>query len=340
MIINGILENEGEPAVVDGANQRPYYLRLSVTEACKYRCPYCQPTAPSSCTPNSRLLKPHQIGELIGLMGASGVTKVRLTGGEPLQRPDILEIVDEISRVPEIQEIALTTNGGELANYAGALKRAGLGRVNVHIDSLKPERYTELSGGFELAPALAGVRAALKAGLGPVKLNVVLIKGVNDDELIDFCEFAISEGVIVRFIELMHTGPSQPYVDQHFMTAESARQKIMEHYQLTPQFEDRGRNPARQYDLNGGQGVIGFISSESEPFCDGCNRLRITADGTLLHCLYEAVGISLLPVLFDSNVGQKERIDFIEHAIGRKRSHHPVLGQAGKRLFSMASIGG
>ncbi|MEW6775078.1 MAG: GTP 3',8-cyclase MoaA [Bdellovibrionota bacterium] len=327
---------DGEAAV-----KKTWYLRLSITDGCAFRCPYCQPGGVAAgAAARGHLLAPSEIERTARALAGLGATRVRLTGGEPLSRPECAEIVSKLRSIPEIREIALTTNGERLAQLARPLKDAGLGRINVHVDSLDPGRFSQLSGGFELGKVLSGIDAALEAGLSPLKVNVVLMRGINDGELWDFCRFAKEKGVRVRFIELMNTGPSPEFVRRHFFSAAEARRKIGERHALTPRFEDRGASPAREYLLDGGPATLGFIASETEPFCEACNRIRLTADGKLKVCLYDPAGLDVRGLLRNAVCSDGELEQVLGAAIGAKRSYHPDFGQRGERPFSMARVGG
>ncbi len=316
------------------------YLRLSVTDGCGFRCPYCQPDAPGSVTPGASLLTPPEIRRVVSVLADLGTSRVRLTGGEPLGRRDLTEIVAAIANVPGIREVAITTNGQSLAGRSNALKRAGLSRVNVHIDSLRADRYRALTGHGSLTRALDGVEAALVEGLRPVKINTVLMRGINDDEVNEFCRLATTWGVTVRFIELMNTGPAPDFVRRHFMRASEARAVLMRNHVLTPRFEHRGASPAREYNVDAGAGTVGFIASESEPFCAACNRLRISGDGRLRGCLYETRGLDLAALVRDPSISDAQLREGIAIALNHKQSYHPPPGGIGDTPFAMAQIGG
>jgi cyclic pyranopterin phosphate synthase len=316
------------------------YLRLSVTDRCGFRCPYCQPDAPDSVTPGASMLSPAEIRRIVSVLADLGTSHVRLTGGEPLARRDALQIVESVSTVRGIRDVAITTNGQGLAARAQALKDAGLTRVNIHIDTLREDRYRSLTRSGSLSAALRGLEAALAADLRPVKINTVLMKGVNDDELDAFGRMAAEWGVTVRFIELMNTGPASAFVHRHFLSAFDARAQLARAHTLTPRFADRGGSPAREFDLDRGAATIGFIASETEAFCASCNRIRLTCDGQLKTCLYESGGHDLRALVRDSSITDDTLRDRAALALGAKRSHHPAFGQTGAAPFAMAHIGG
>ena len=316
------------------------YLRLSITDRCSFRCPYCQPEAPDSVESGASRLSSAEIRRVVTILAGLGTRHVRLTGGEPLATRDCVQIVEMVSAIPGIQDVAITTNGQNLADRAAALKDAGLSRVNIHIDSLRPDRYRALTRHGSLSAALQGVSTALRLDLKPVKINTVLMRGINDDELSDFCRFATEWGVTVRFIELMNTGPASSFVTRHFVSAATAQAQLTHSHTITPKFEERGACPAREYLVDGGPGTIGFIASETEPFCAACNRIRVTSDGQLKMCLYEAGGVDLRARLRDPSIGDAELQAQIAHALAAKTSHHPAAGQTGAVPFAMSRVGG
>ncbi len=326
--------------VMTPGEPKHYYLRVSLTEACAFRCPYCLPEGPKALTPRRDLLSPAEIGRAVRVLSELGVTKVRLTGGEPLQRQGCVEIAGEIARIAAIRDLSLTTNGEYLAALAGPLKAAGVRRLNVHLDSLDPARFRAIARRSDLAQVLRGIDAAVEAGFSPVKINTVVMAGINDGEIFDLCRFALERRLTVRFIELMNTGSAPDFFRRHFVSAAEIRRRIAERYRLAPRFQERGSSPAREWLLEGGEAVVGFIASESEPFCDRCNRLRLTADGRFARCLYEAGGIGVRDLLRDPSVSDEELKAVLAAAIGEKRSHHPEFGKTGEQPFSMSQVGG
>lgn len=286
------------------------------------------------------MLTPAEIHRLVGVLAVAGVRRVRLTGGEPLARRDCGRIIASIRAVPGISDIAITTNGQRLVERAAELGLAGLSRVNIHIDSLRRDRYRALTGHGELPDALRAVEAALRYDLGPVKINTVLMRGINDDEIEDFCRLAINSGATVRFIELMNTGPASAFVAQHFMSADAARAALTRTHHLRPRFADRGACPATEFDVDDGAGTIGFIASETQPFCGSCNRVRVTSQGLLKTCLYESGGLDLRSLLRDAAVSDDDIRQRITAALAGKRSHHPAFGHTGDEPFAMAQVGG
>lgn len=319
-------------------------LRVSLTQACAFRCPYCQPGGPVAAHPRSEMLSVAEIQRVVRHLANpemfGGVRGVRFTGGEPLQRAECEDAVAAVAEIEGIEDIALTTNAEHLGARAQLLRNAGLTRINIHLDSLKEERFAELSGGKDLYTVLEAIAATKEAGLIPLKVNCVVMKGINDDEIIEFCEFAKRWELTVRFIELMNTGSAQAFFEKHFVAAGEIRERVAARYEIAPTEEPRGAMPAEEFRLVGTGAGVGFIASESEPFCRACNRLRLSADGRISRCLYEAGGIPLRELLRDENVNDEQLRDVLLGAIAGKRSHHPSFGKPGEKPFAMAEIGG
>lgn len=255
------------------------YLRISVTESCNLKCLYCMP---SECAANSESLTPKEIGVFISAAANLGIKKVRVTGGEPLVRQDICDIISEISKVEQIDDISITTNAVLLGKLAPSLKSAGLNRVNISLDSLNPERFSHITGGGQLEGAIDGLKGAVKSGLYPVHVNTVLIKGINDTEIDDFIELTKENPIDVRFIELMPIGQfGEENKDKMVLNSDiiSARPN------LVPCGVSQSGQPATYYQIEGYKGRVGFISPISHKFCGSCNRIRLTSDGKLRPCL-------------------------------------------------------
>ncbi|PCI44160.1 MAG: GTP 3',8-cyclase MoaA [Proteobacteria bacterium] len=260
------------------------YLRISVTDRCNMRCDYCRPAADAyKAESHSNILRYEEIERIVSVAAELGVSKIRITGGEPLVRRDLPMLIEKISAISGITDLALSTNATLLGKYAKDLASAGLQRINVSIDSLNALRFRKLTGG-ELAPVLAGIQAANDAGLTPIKLNTVLMKGINDDEVADLIDFASDIGATIRFIELM---PMKQGLDweKHYMSVDDilARKDVQARVDISPM--QTGNTAARYLPLKSGKGEVGFIMPMSERFCEGCNRLRLTADGGLRSCL-------------------------------------------------------
>jgi len=273
-------------------------LRISVIDRCNYRCPYCMPADiygdDYEFLPRHHWLTAGELKRVAGLFMQLGVSKLRLTGGEPLLRRDIVEIVAKLSSLPGLQDFALTTNGTLLADRAKDLKAAGLQRVTVSVDSLDETVFKEMSGGRgNIQSVLDGIAAAQSAGLGPIKLNVVVQKGKNDETVLDLLDHFRGSGLILRFIEYMDVGTLNGWRLDEVVTSRDLVEKISARWPLRSLERNYRGEVARRYTFEDGQGEIGFISSVSEPFCGSCHRARLSADGTIYTCLFASEGMNL-----------------------------------------------
>ncbi len=269
----------------DTFGRRLHYLRVSLTDACNLRCVYCMPED-IVFRPPSTLLQDDEIVTLVKVAASLGVDKVRLTGGEPTVRRGVVDLVRAIKAIPGIQRIAMTTNGIRLAEMAAPLAEAGLDQVNVSIDSLKPERFHRITRRGNLDDVWRGIEAARAAGIDPIKFNCVVTRGFNDDEVADLARLTLVHPWEIRFIELMPLGTIAGFQQDQVVPVRETRARIeAELGPLTLEPGHNGHDPAKHYRLAGSCGRLGFISSVTEPFCSGCNRLRLTADGKLRLCL-------------------------------------------------------
>jgi cyclic pyranopterin phosphate synthase len=265
--------------------QRPInYLRISVTDRCNLRCIYCMPAGGVELRPHSDILSYEEIHNVARAAAELGINKLRVTGGEPLVRLGLPRLIEMLAGIEAIDDIAMTTNGVLLADYAAELKAAGLKRVNISLDTLKPDRFRRITRGeSELSQVLEGIEAAKEVGLEPVKLNMVVMSGINDDELLDFAAKTIDQDWHVRFIELMPVNgeDSAP----RFVAAAEMRKRLESLGELEPCLPAVGNGPAKYFRFANAKGTIGFITPVSEHFCFNCNRMRLTADGKLRPCL-------------------------------------------------------
>jgi cyclic pyranopterin phosphate synthase len=319
--------------------QRPInYLRISVTDRCNLRCVYCMPEEGVPLMLHDDILSYEEIVTVVRAAAEMGINKVRLTGGEPLVRTGLPALVRLIAEVKTIDDISLTTNGILLARYAAELKEAGLHRVNISLDSLRPERFRQITRCGELEDTLAGIAAAHAAGLEPVKINVVVLAGVNDDELTDFARKTLSDGWHVRFIEHMPVNGDDSGLLGLVSVAEM-RRRIGTLGELSPWKTDVGNGPAKYFRLPGAAGTIGFITPVTEHFCYQCNRLRLTADGKLRPCLLSEAEIDLRGPL-RRGASPEELKALIEKAVAEKpKGHRLAEGRPAKgRPFSQ--VGG
>ncbi len=310
------------------------YLRISVTDLCNYRCTYCMPPEGVKRLPHSEILSFEEICSVVGAAVPLGINRVRLTGGEPLIRKGTPDLARMLVQLPGVEEVYLTTNGSLLEDLSEQLRRSGLSRINVSMDSLRPERYRTITRGGDLEKVWRGIEAARKAGLEPIKLNVVVIKGVNDDEIEDFAAFTIENPFEVRFIEYMPFGPMETLKDYECITADEMKIRIGAIGKLNPLPRFRQNGPAQRYALEGAKGTIGFITAMSHSFCSTCNRIRLTADGRLLSCLFSEKSVDVKSLL-RSDASPAEITDAIKLAMEMK----PSIRSEQSNSF-MSSIGG
>lgn len=299
------------------------YLRISITDLCNLRCKYCVPEKGVPLKMHRDILRFEEIAEIVKEAAGLGITKVRLTGGEPLVRKGIAQLIKMIAGNDEINDIALTTNGILLKKYAQELKEAGLKRVNISIDSLNEDKYREITRGGNLIDVLAGIAAAQKAGLKPIKLNVVLIGGFNDSEIESFIRLTIDHDLDVRFIELMPIGEASSWSQKNFISNRVVLQRFPGLIPLLA--EDKG-SPAEYYRLPGAKGKIGLINPISNQFCKNCNRIRLTADGKLKPCLHSDQEVDIRDSIRNSREKEKSGIlaNVLKVAIIQKPAGHQM----------------
>ncbi len=284
----------------------------------------------------SQLLSYEEIVTVVRAVAGLGVNKVRLTGGEPLVRRGLARLVGMLAAIPGIDDLSLTTNGLLLPRFALSLKRAGLRRVNVSLDTLNPERFREIAGREGLQEVLRGLERARQVGLHPVKVNTVVMGGVNDDEILDFGRLTIDQGWDVRFIELMPFGGAD---GAQFMSVAQVAQVLGALGEMEPFFQKDGAGPAKYFRFHGATGTVGFIGAVSDHFCFGCNRMRMTADGKLRPCLMGEEVVDLRPVL-RSGASVEEVREVICQAVALKPAGHGLAHGIGPRDTTMSHIGG
>jgi len=321
---------------VDTFGRSINYLRISVTDRCNLRCLYCMPPEGVPQMPHSEILSYEEIRTVVRAAAELGICKIRLTGGEPLVRADLPKLIKMLSQVKGIEELSLTTNGTVLKKYALELKQAGLSRVNVSLDTLKPDKFRYITRLGELETVLEGIEAAKEAGFEPVKINIVVMRGINDDEILDFAKMTYEDGWHVRFIELM---PFKGVAE--FVPSIELRQHISLLGNLEPCASITGNGPAMYYRLAGAEGTIGFITPLTETsFCSRCNRMRLTPDGKLRPCLLGEDEIDLkMPLRNNASMEELKRL--ILKAVASKPEHHHLEG-GNVRLVNrrMSQIGG
>jgi cyclic pyranopterin phosphate synthase len=323
----------------DSYGRHLHYLRVSLTDACNLRCVYCMPEH-MTFSPAAALLQDDEVVTLVRVAASLGVDKIRLTGGEPTVRRGIVALVRAIRAVPGITRLAMTTNGIRLAELARPLAEAGLDQVNISVDSLDGSKFRWITRRGDLGDVWRGIEAAEAAGLRPVKLNCVVIRGFNEDGVVDLARLTLTNPWEVRFIEMMPMGRVSDFQQSQVVSSSETRARIEAALgPLAPALSHNGHDPARPYRLSGAQGVLGFISSVTEPFCEGCTRLRLTADGKLRLCLLRDDEVDLLTPL-RSGADFETLRDIMASAAFRKPWGHRLAQNDIARSREMSQIGG
>jgi cyclic pyranopterin phosphate synthase len=273
--------------LIDRFGRKHDYLRISVTDRCNLRCVYCMPEEGMEFEPEDHLLTFDEITEVVRVLAGLGVRKLRITGGEPLVRKNLEQLIARLSAIPGIEDIALTTNGIYFAARAEKLRAAGLTRVNISLDSLRADRFSFITRGGDIRRVLDSIEAAYRVGLAPIKLNVVLMKGINDDEIVDFLQMTMDRAIQVRFIEYMPIGHNDQTWKERYLPLQTVLERCAEKgWHAAPSETVYGNGPSQNYRIEGALGSFGLIHPISDHFCETCNRLRLTADGNVKPCLY------------------------------------------------------
>jgi cyclic pyranopterin phosphate synthase len=316
------------------------YLRISITDRCNLRCVYCMPSEGIKLRSHHDILTFEEIVRVVEAAATVGIAKIRLTGGEPLARLGLPDLVRMIATVPGIDDVSMTTNGTLLARHADALAAAGLHRVNISLDTLCPERFRQITRHGTLADVWEGIKAAQRANLMPIKLNVVVIRGMNEDEATDFAQMTLEFHWHIRFIEVMPLGANAAWAGDGYVPMTEVRTRIEAAYgPLEPVGGPVGNGPARYYRIPSAPGTLGFITPVSEHFCFSCNRLRLTADGKLRPCLLSDAEVDLRTRL-RAGASQEELADLLLWGIMDKPGgHHLAQGKVPSKRV-MAEIGG
>ncbi len=326
--------------LVDSFGRKVINLRISVTDRCNFRCVYCMPEGGMQWLGKNKLLTFEEITRLVSIFASLGVYKIRLTGGEPLMRKELWKLVGMIRNIEGIKDIALTTNGFFLKQQARGLVDAGLDRVNVSLDSLDPKLFAAAVRRDYFDQTWEGIEEIERLGIGPIKLNIVLIRGRNDGEILKFAELARTRSFIVRFIEFMPLGADDGWTTEKVVPTQEIIQIISKHAQLVPIQHENGKSPADRYVFEDGRGEIGFISSVSEPFCADCNRVRITSDGKLRTCLF-SLHETDLRALLRGGATDEEISNVLMQAVWSKEEGH-LINRPGfvRPERTMSQIGG
>jgi cyclic pyranopterin phosphate synthase len=323
--------------LTDLHNRRIKYLRLSVTDRCNLRCRYCMPEEGVRKLEHNQILTFEQMHRIARLAISLGIEKIRITGGEPLVRKNLVSFLQNLARIEGLKELVLTTNGLLLRELAPELRRAGVHRLNISLDSLKPGTFATITRGGDLGKALDGISAAEQAGFPPLKINAVVIRGMNDDEVVNFAALTIRNPHQVRFIEYMPTRLAPEWASA-FVSGDEILNRISKVYPLQPLPSAESAGPAKIFRIPGAMGTIGVIAPISRHFCASCNRVRLTASGTFKGCLFDNGGIDLKPYL---DRGDDELRTVLMQAMQSKPDRHHLLDrQPLVTPFAMSEIGG
>jgi len=315
------------------------YLRLSLTDRCNLNCIYCTPLERSRFLPREEILTHEETARAAGAFVKAGVRKIRLTGGEPLMKKDVIKLVEMLKAIPGLEELALTTNGISLEDMAGKLRAAGLGSVNISVDTLKKEKFKMITGSDGFNAVWRGIEKSLKAGFTRVKLNVIVMRGINDEEIADFARLSVDYPLTVRFIEFFQTNKRSVRLTGAFMKNREVKEQIEASFGAlsdTPPVKSGG--PARGYALKNARGGLGFISGCSDNFCGGCNRVRMDCSGKVYPCLFAGCTHDLLPLLRGG--GQTDDTALVDHIKGLFLVKSNYNKASASRHIEMSSIGG
>lgn len=324
-------------ALIDPFGRTIEYVRLSVTDRCDLRCSYCLPKGFNDFEEPDHWLTFDEIERVIGVFGNLGVKRIRLTGGEPLVRKGMPNLAARLSALPGIEDLSLSTNATRLDKQAIELKAAGISRINVSLDTLRPERFKQITQG-KLDKVMAGLMAAKRAGFAPIKINMVVMAGVNDDEVEDMVEFCIEHNFTLRFIETMPMGNTGRSASSHYVDLQKVKQQLAEHFELIPGVMPGG-GPARYVQIAGTDLKIGFITPISQHFCETCNRVRLSADGTLYLCLGQNDKVELRPLL-RAGASDEDLQQAIASAIANKPERHEFNEKPEQVVRFMSLTGG
>ena len=282
--------------LIDRFQRRVTYVRLSVTDRCDFRCVYCM-AEDMTFLPRAKVLTLEELAQVGRAFTELGVNKIRLTGGEPLVRNNVMWLFEQLGALPGLQELVLTTNGSQLPRYAQGLRDAGVKRINISLDSLRPDRFKKLTRVGELDKVLAGIKAAQQAGFESIKINAVILKNRNDDEVVDLARFALAQGMDISYIEEMPLGEIGDHDRaESYYSSDQIRQDLARHFELIPTTESTG-GPSKYFRIPDTNSRIGFISPHSHNFCSTCNRVRVTAEGRLLLCLGQEHSVDLRQIM-------------------------------------------
>jgi len=316
------------------------YLRISVTDRCNLRCRYCMPEEGLSLIPHQDILSYEEILRLVRVFVLEGISKVRLTGGEPLVRKGIVDFVSRLSEIEGIKDLSLTTNGLLLKDFAADLKRAGLKRINISLDTLNCNKFSLITRKNGYDQVWQGIEETMKVSLSPIKINMVAIKGFNDDEIESFALLTLHHPLIVRYIEYMPSGNGEEWKEGNILTISEIKKRLEEMGRLIPIPSDQWDGPARRFRLEGAIGEIGLIGPVSDHFCEACNRLRLTPDGKIRTCLFSDEEIDVKSFLRDGGSDEDLRKQLLVALMTKPEKHHINTHQFKKCQRNMSAIGG
>lgn len=323
--------------LIDNYNRKIDYLRISVTDRCNLRCIYCMPECGIIHKPQEDILSFEELSEIVRAAVELGMNKIRLTGGEPLVRKNLVSLIYSLNNIEGIKDISLTTNGILLKEYAGELKKAGLKRLNISLDSLRQDRYKFITRQDRLDEVLEGIREAFRAGLSPLKINCLLLDDMDEDELADFLRLSIENPICVRFLEFM---PVNSFYKVENFVSSSGVLKIAKRFGNMEEVRILGAGPARVYKFRNALGSFGIISAMSNKFCSNCNRLRLTSDGFLKLCLHSDLKVNLREPL-RKGADKDKLCQLIKLAVSMKPKEHSLdKSKLKSSEFSMCQIGG
>ncbi len=326
--------------LLDPFKRKINYLRISVTDRCNLRCTYCMPEAGLPLTPHEQILTYEELLRIVRVFSEEGISKVRLTGGEPLIRKGIVRFISTLAGIKGIKDLSLTTNGVLLKEFAYDLKMAGLKRVNISLDSLNRERFFRITRRDHFDLVWAGIEEALRIGLSPVKLNMVAICGLNDDEIESFAQLTFNLPISIRFIEYMPLGNGVEWDKSDFLSIDQIKDRLERMGKLIPISSNPWDGPAKRFQLEGAIGEIGFIGAVSNHFCEGCNRLRLTPDGKIRTCLFSDQEIDVKEILRNGGTDQELKSRLLT-ALQLKPERHPINHPQFKKCQrNMSAIGG
>jgi len=328
---------QNNTALIDPFGRRIEYVRLSLIDKCNLRCFYCMPKGFKDFEQPENWLTFDEIERVIKAFTELGVGRVRLTGGEPLVRKNVAELANRLTALPGLDDLSLSTNATLLEQQAHALKQSGISRINVSLDSLKAERFNQITGG-DLQPVLDGLMAAKQAGFSPIKINMVAMKGINDDEFEDMVEFCLRHDFTLRFIETMPMGATGEDATDHYIDLQTVKQTLSKSFELIPGVMPGG-GPARYVQIKNTDLRIGFITPISQHFCESCNRVRLSTDGTLYLCLGQDDKLELRPLL-RAGISDDELKNVLIQAIGLKPEKHEFNEKPEQVVRLMSMTGG